>query len=295
MFAVAGVTGQTGSLVADRLLAQGHHVRAIVRNAARGEGWQARGAELAVADLADRPAMRHALTDVRGAYLLIVPDPSADDVLASTRAMVDAMAAAAAEARVPHVVVLSSIGVQVADPRTGPIQALRYAESRFRDIPGTACTFVRAPYFTENWLMSADAIRQHGTLSDFIPVDLEIDTASVQDVARVAADALVQGGRGLRVVELTGPSPTTLTRVAAELSDALGRPIQAVELPIDQAEPTFRGIGLSADLARLYRLMYEGIAAGVIRFEEQGTELVRGVVSPGEALAPALGLSARHA
>lgn len=37
MYAVAGVTGNTGSVVADELLRRGKEVRVIVRNAEKGE------------------------------------------------------------------------------------------------------------------------------------------------------------------------------------------------------------------------------------------------------------------
>ena len=48
LFAVAGVTGNTGKVVADTLLSQGHAVRVIVRDAAKAEAFVARGATVAV-------------------------------------------------------------------------------------------------------------------------------------------------------------------------------------------------------------------------------------------------------
>ena len=62
MYAVAGVTGQTGAAVAEALLAAGQHVRVIVRRAEAGAGWRrSAGAEVAVADLADPVALAAAL------------------------------------------------------------------------------------------------------------------------------------------------------------------------------------------------------------------------------------------
>ena len=46
MFVVTGVSGNTGSVVADRLLAAGAKVRVVVRSAEKGEPWKARGAEV---------------------------------------------------------------------------------------------------------------------------------------------------------------------------------------------------------------------------------------------------------
>ncbi|MCH7499402.1 MAG: NmrA family NAD(P)-binding protein, partial [Nitrospinae bacterium] len=67
MYAVAGVTGHTGSLVARALLDRGESVRAIVRNREHIYKWRDRGAEVMVADLNDVPALAMALDQVKGA------------------------------------------------------------------------------------------------------------------------------------------------------------------------------------------------------------------------------------
>src|SRR5262245_15999011 len=73
MYVIAGVTGNTGSVAALTLLAAKQPVRVIVRDAAKGEPWKARGAEVAVASLDDRAALTRALTGATGAYLLLPP------------------------------------------------------------------------------------------------------------------------------------------------------------------------------------------------------------------------------
>lgn len=44
-YAVMGVTGKTGSVVADQLLSNKRPVCVIVRNAAKGDSWRQKGAE----------------------------------------------------------------------------------------------------------------------------------------------------------------------------------------------------------------------------------------------------------
>ena len=51
MFAITAITGKVGGVVANTLLAAGCGVRAVVRDAAKGAPWKARGCEVAVADL----------------------------------------------------------------------------------------------------------------------------------------------------------------------------------------------------------------------------------------------------
>src|SRR5262245_57128461 len=108
-YAVAGVTGNTGSVVARTLLAAGEKVRVIVRDAQKGEAWKGEGAEVAIADLSDARALATALKGVKGAYLLLPPSVTSDDVVAHQARVAESLATAVAEARVPHVVFLSSI------------------------------------------------------------------------------------------------------------------------------------------------------------------------------------------
>jgi uncharacterized protein YbjT (DUF2867 family) len=51
MFAITGITGNVGGVVAQTLLAAGQPVRAVVRDAAKGEAWTQLGCELAASPL----------------------------------------------------------------------------------------------------------------------------------------------------------------------------------------------------------------------------------------------------
>jgi NAD(P)H dehydrogenase (quinone) len=56
MYAVTGITGKVGGTVAHDLLAAGQKVRAVVRDAAKGKSWAAKGCEVAIAELGDAAA-----------------------------------------------------------------------------------------------------------------------------------------------------------------------------------------------------------------------------------------------
>src|ERR1700733_11448616 len=94
MFAVAGVSGHTGKVVAEALLAQNKPVRVIVRDAAKGEAWKKRGAEVAVADLDDADGLTKAPPGARPAYLLIPPMMSSTNVRGDNARKVAAFATA---------------------------------------------------------------------------------------------------------------------------------------------------------------------------------------------------------
>ena len=53
MYAVTGITGKVGGIVARTLLAAGLPVRAVVRDADKGRPWAEKGCEVAIASIAD--------------------------------------------------------------------------------------------------------------------------------------------------------------------------------------------------------------------------------------------------
>jgi uncharacterized protein YbjT (DUF2867 family) len=294
MYAIAGVTGHTGSVAADALLAQGKQVRVIVRDAARGAAWAARGAEVAVASLDDVPALTAALTGVAGAFVLLPPQASiaSPTPLDTNRKLAAAIAAAVRAARLPHAVLLSSVGAQH-EAGTGPIQALHRAEHELT-ATGAAVTAVRAASFQENWGAALGALGQ-GVLPTFIPAGFRYPQVATRDIGRTAAAALVEGGKpGLQVVELSGPRDYTAHDVAAALAALTGKPVAAQDAPLDAVVPTFTGFGISRAVAELYREMYAGIASGHIGWQGGAARSVRGTVDIADTLGTLLAASARR-
>lgn len=60
MYAITGITGKVGGALGRALLADGRPVRAVVRDANKGEEWAARGCEVVCAGLEDASALRAA-------------------------------------------------------------------------------------------------------------------------------------------------------------------------------------------------------------------------------------------
>src|SRR5690606_10785283 len=66
MFVITGATGHVGSVAAETLLAAGHQVRVVVRDAAKAARLKALGAEVFVADLTDQAALARSVRGARG-------------------------------------------------------------------------------------------------------------------------------------------------------------------------------------------------------------------------------------
>lgn len=282
MYAIAGVTGNTGSVVADTLLAQGEPVRVIVRDAAKGASWKARGAEVAVAALEDTAALTAALRGATGAYLLVPPRVASKDPAGENRALIASLVRAVKDAKVPHVVLLSSVGAQHAKG-TGPILSVHHAEHELAAV--TKLTAVRASYFLENWGGALGMIDQ-GVLPTFVPADVRFRMVATADIGKTAARALVEETPG--VIELAGPREQSADDIAAIVSTITGKPVKAQVAPLDAVVPTFTSFGMSAEVAGLFREMYEGIAAGLLAPEPTNRQ-VKGAVGAETVLRALLG------
>lgn len=266
-YAIAGVSGNTGKIVAETLLARGEKVRVVVRDAAKGESWRARGAEVAVADLVDGAALTRALRDVKGVYALIPPNYAATDFRAYQRDVARALAAAIRENTVPHVVLLSSVGAQHQNG-TGPIAGLHDAEETLGALPGTALTSVRAGYFFDNFVSSLGAARSDGILPSFFPADLPVPMVSTGDIGRLAAKALQDGPNGAQVLELG--TLRTMNQIAGVLGELLGKAVTVHAAPRAAIHGALLGAGLPEAFAALYTEMAEAILDGHVAFEGRG-------------------------
>jgi uncharacterized protein YbjT (DUF2867 family) len=264
MFAIAGVSGQTGKVVAETLLAQNKPVRVIVRDAAKGEEWKERGADVAVADLGDADALTKALRGASGAYLLLPPMMSSTNVRGDNARKVAAIAKAVDASGVKHVVFLSSIASQH-DAGTGPILSTHDAEVALTRL-GADVTFLRAPYFMENLAGSLYALDK-GELPTFLQLDKTFPMAGTQDIGTTAAKLLLDGGQGKSVVELNGPREYSQKDVAVALSKITGKTVTAKQGSEDAMVPALTAAGLNAHWAALYKELIHGMNTGHVAFE----------------------------
>jgi uncharacterized protein YbjT (DUF2867 family) len=286
MYVVAGVSGNTGKVVADTLLAEKKPVRVIVRDAAKGAAWKARGAEVAIAELDDAAALGKALEGATGAYLLLPPSYGSNHTHEDNAERTRKVVAAVQASGVGHVVFLSSVGAQHASG-TGPIVSLHEAEVALRAVKA-AVTFVRAAYFMENWGGSLYAVGD-GKLPTFLTADRAIPMVAAHDIGVTAAKALLEGGHGKSVIELSGPKDYSPREVAAALGRVVKRPIELQVGPEEAMIPALTAGGLSPHWAGLFQQLTHGVNTGHVAWEGGGARALRGVVPIEDVLAKLVG------
>jgi NAD(P)H dehydrogenase (quinone) len=143
MYAVTGITGQVGGVVARALLDAGLPVRAVTRDAAKGAAWKKRGCEIALADMKDAGALTAAFTGVDGVFVLIPPNFDPTPGFPEVRAIITALTTAALAAKPPKIVCLSTIGAQATQPNL--LNQLGLVEQALGALPTPVC-FLRAAH-----------------------------------------------------------------------------------------------------------------------------------------------------
>src|SRR5512143_2639252 len=142
MLVIIGATGKTGSAVAETVIAKGHKVRVIGRDAAKLKRFTSNGAESAVGDLGDTAFLIKAFTGADTVFALIPPNFSVADFRSYQKKIGESIIAAIKRSGVKYVVHLSSQGAHLPE-KTGPIVGLHDQEERLNSLDGVNVLHLR--------------------------------------------------------------------------------------------------------------------------------------------------------
>lgn len=266
MYVVTGATGNTGSIVAHRLLESGKKVRVIARNTERLQVLASAGAEPFAADLTDETKLARAFSGAEAVYAMIPPNPASQDPGADQRRIGESIATALEKAGVKRAVSLSSIGADKSSG-TGPVAGLHEFEELLNNVPGLNVVHLRAGYFMENTLGQGAAIRAMGKTVGPLRGDLKLPMIATRDIGEVAADVLLKldfNGRQTR--ELQGQRDLSYNEATAIIAEAIEKPeIKYVQLPDEQIQPVLVQMGMSPAMAGMILEMSAALNSGHMR------------------------------
>jgi uncharacterized protein YbjT (DUF2867 family) len=227
---VTGATGNQGGATARHLLADGWHVRALVRDntSPAAAALAAAGAELVCGDLDDRASIA---TAARGAYgVYSVQSANPNEIVQGKN-----VAEAAKAVDVRHLV-YSSVGGMESQNRYyvergwGPIDKWQI-EQHIHDL-GVPATILRPAGFMEDFTNPARFFH-NGSLNVPWRDDLVMQLIAIEDTGAIAALAFANPDAYLgQAIEITGDR-LTAPQIAAQLSTAAGRPISHMRIPLD--------------------------------------------------------------
>jgi uncharacterized protein YbjT (DUF2867 family) len=265
MYALTGITGQIGSVIADTLLAANLPVRAVVRSAEKGAALKKRGCEIALAMIEDEPTLTAAFQGAEAVFVLVPPnfDPSPD--FSEAREIARVLRSALMTAHPARVVYLSTIGAQAHEMNLLTQHSM--IEKAIDDLP-IPITFLRPAWFMENCRWDVGPARKQGVVPSFLqPLDKPVPTVATADIGKLATELLCEQWDGHRVVELEGPTRVTPNRIGATFTKLLHSPVHMEVVPRASWETLFRSEGMKNPLPRMR--MLDGFNEGWIEFEKK--------------------------
>jgi uncharacterized protein YbjT (DUF2867 family) len=274
MFAITGITGNVGGRVARNLLAAGQPVRAVMRDARKGEAWAKDGCEIAIADIMDAQALASAFRGADGVFVLVPPNFDPVPGFPEAQATAATLKSAIESARPGRVVYLSTIGAQATELNL--LSQHTIIEQVLRELQ-TPTVFLRPGWFMENSSWDVAPARDQGVVPSFLlPLDRAVPMVATADIARVAAELIQETWTGHRTVELEGPRRVTPNEIAGDFSELLGRPVRMEAVPRETWERLFQSQGMKNPMPRIR--MLDGFNEGWIEFEGGEAGSRRGVV-----------------
>lgn len=289
MFVILGANGKVGRHSIEALRRLGAPVRAVIRNAGHAAALQALGCDIAMADIHDGEALRHALREAQAVQIICPISPRSDDAGAEMQASIEAISAALADAGPGSVLAISDYGAHHTRD-TGIALTFHHLEAALRGL-GLPLTLVRSAEHMQNWARLLPRAIETGVLPSLHhPVTKLFPTISAADLGEIAAQLLTTGAKDeLRIFHAEGPERYSTANVASALATLTGREIVARALPRAQWLPALAQGGLSTSYAQLVADMYDAHNAGRIDVEAAIGNVRRGDTGLHQALAAMLG------
>jgi uncharacterized protein YbjT (DUF2867 family) len=263
-YVITGGAGHISKPLAETLLAAGHQVTVIGRNAANLQELAHKGAKMAIGSVEDIAFLTKAFAGADAVYLMIPPNYTATDIKSALQQVGQNYAAALKANNIRYVVNLSSIGAHLPDG-VGPVSGLHRAEVALNTLTDTNILHLRPAYFYYNLFNMVGLIKQAGIAgNNFHVPDHQFPIVDTSDIAAAAAEELLKldfKGHGVRYV---ASDEVGTDKIAATLGKAIGKPdLTWVKFPDGQAKAGMVQAGLSEDAAGNLVEMGNAIDSGI--------------------------------
>jgi uncharacterized protein YbjT (DUF2867 family) len=243
-------TGQIGSKLANILLDRGAELTVIARHPDKVQHLASRGANVIAGQHDNAALLEQAIAGAHALFWVTPPIYRSHDPLGDSRRFADVGASVIQNHPNLHVVQVSSVGAH-RPSGTGPIAGLHYTEEKFRTA-GKNIVALRPNYFMENIFNSLHTIVTDGNIYITGPGSITAPQIATQDIAEIAADVLLSGMNGHRIVDIVGPEDISFDRAAEIISQQIGKTVRVVTVPGDKLKIGFIQAGLSPEVADLF-------------------------------------------
>ncbi len=235
MILVTGATGLSGSAVIREFARQHEKVRALVRSRTKARAFEAfPTVEIVEGDMLRPQTLEAALHGVDRVLLI----SSADLRLVETQCtFIDA----AKKADVRHIVKFSGL---YSTPDSPFIFTRMHAEiERYLERSGLAWTHLRPSQFMQVYFREAPTIVAESAF--YLPLeDAKLAPIDIEDIAKIAFAVLHTAGHEGKNYDMTGPQALTMTEIAEQISQAIGKAIRYVNVAPEERRRALLAAGI---------------------------------------------------
>jgi uncharacterized protein YbjT (DUF2867 family) len=244
MIVVTAPTGQIGRQILRRLLENDETVRVIARNPAKLDAQTRERVEVITGSHDDHDTVVKAFDGADTVFWLVPPGPRTDDVTGYYLDFTRPACAAIRQQGVRRVVGVSSLGRHYTR-KAGNLSAAFEMDDLIEQT-GVAYRSLRMPFFMENLLLQAEAIRTQGVLALPNEAHTTLRLVATADVADAAADLLRDPSwDGQDSVPVLSPDSLTPQEMAGTISEAVGRQVVYSQIPIADFRSSLLQHGMS--------------------------------------------------
>lgn len=279
-YVLTGGAGHITKPAAEQLLAAGHKVVIISRNAANMAELAAKGAGTAIGSVEDEAFVKNAFSGADAVYLMVPPDFSNTGSLREFQNKVADIYVNAIKANnIKNVVLLSSVGAHMGNG-AGPIDGLAGLERKLDALDNVNVRSLRPSYFYYNLFSMVPLVKNMNIAgANFGSSGEKLVLTHTSDIAEALAEELLNlhfTGHSHRYI---ASDERDVNDIATILGNAVGKPgVTWVTFTDEQAHAGMLQAGLPESIAEGYVQMGKSLRTGEIQTDYWKNKPVLGKV-----------------
>lgn len=259
-------SGNIGDGAIKYLMSKGHKVRIAVREIKPHAIWDSAGLEQVVFDFAKPASMQKAFEGVK-TYISVSP------LIENLVETAELSFKLAKQSGVEVVIRSSAMGAS----QESPITLGRWhghAENLLKE-SGLKYTVIRPASFMQNYLMSADTIKNSNSF--YLPLgNGKASLVDVSDVGEAIGVLALKEHHSGEIFVATGPEALSAQEIANKISEFVGKKVQYIDVPEDNAEKNMLENGMPAWLVKCLMELNMITKAGYVADVSQDLEVILG-------------------
>jgi len=266
-YVITGGAGNISGPLTEKLLAEGHRVTVVGRNAENLKSLTDKGATAAVGSVEDLEFLKKTFLNVDAVYTMVPPKY---DISSNWKEYIGQIGKNYRDAikgsSIKYVVNLSSIGAHLVDG-CGPVSGLHKVEEALNELNDVNIKHLRPSYFYANLLANVGLAKNMNIIgSNFGGDNFKFVLTDTSDIADTATEELLQHNFTGHSVRYIASDETSTDEIAKRIGVAINKP----ELPwvVFSNEQAFEGMkqaGLPEEIAKNYTEMGNAIHSGIMQ------------------------------